>query len=264
MSKQASHAAATASRHGAEPPARVRPHLVADAAPAGWEKLRPRTLVDQAMEAIIAGASRGLILPGDRIVETEIAQALGISRVPVREALRLLESQGLVVSEPYKGIRLMPVTQARLDQATEVRLALEVTAARRARKLGRHRGDGRQLLAARLQALERVAARGDAYGCARADTEFHRALCELSGNAVLCGMWEQLSRQITIIVGLSTLGKPMALIVAEHRALLEAFAVGRPAALERALEEHIRAQNAAIDFEALVEERRRRRDRRRA
>ena len=191
MSKQASHAAATARRRGADPAARIRPHLVADTGPAGWEKLRPRTLVDQAMEAIIAGASRGLILPGDRIVETEIATALGISRVPVREALRLLESQGLVVSEPYKGIRLMPVTQARLEQATEVRLALEVTAARRARKLGRHRDDGRQRLAARLRALELMAARGDAYGCARADTDFHRELCELSGNAVLCRMWEQ-------------------------------------------------------------------------
>lgn len=264
MSKQASLPAATTRRRGADPAVRLRPHLVADSPPAGWEKLRPRTLVDQAMEAIIAGASRGLILPGDRIVETEIAQALGISRVPVREALRLLESQGLVVSEPYKGIRLMPVTQARLEQAIEVRLALEVAAARRALALGRHRDDGGHRLAARLRALELMAARGDAYGCASADTEFHRELCELSGNAVLCRMWEQLSRQLTIIVGLSTLGKPMTVIVAEHHALLEAFAAGRPMALERALEEHIRAQNVEIDFESLIEERRRRRDRRRA
>ena len=143
----------------------------------------------------------------------------------------------------------MPVTQARLEQAIEVRLALEVAAARRALALGRHRDDGGHRLATRLRALELMAAYGDAYGCASADTEFHRELCELSGNAVLCRMWEQLSRQLTIIVGLSTLGKPMTVIVAEHHALLEAFAAGRPAALERALEEHIRAQNVEIDFE---------------
>jgi DNA-binding GntR family transcriptional regulator len=57
--------------------------------------------VDDAVDAIVAGAARGLILPGDRIVETEVARALGVSRVPVREALRLLESQGLVVNESY-------------------------------------------------------------------------------------------------------------------------------------------------------------------
>jgi len=228
--------------------------------PVGWEKLRPRTLVDQAMEAIIAGASRGLILPGDRIVETEIAQALGISRVPVREALRLLESQGLVVSEPFKGIRLMPVTRERLDQALEARVALETTAARRALALG----VGTDALSARLRELELMAARGDAYGCAAADTEFHRTLCRMSGNGVLCALWEQLARQITIIVGLSTLRKPMQEIVAEHRDLLRVFATGEPAALERALEEHIRLQNEAIDFEHLVEQRRRGRARRRA
>jgi DNA-binding GntR family transcriptional regulator len=216
--------------------------------------------VDQAVEAIIGGASRGLILPGDRIVESAVAAGLGISRVPVREALRLLESQGLVFSEPYKGIRLMLVTQTRLEQATEARLALETTAARRALKLGRHRDGGRQRLTARLHELELMAARQDTYGCARADTDFHRELCGLSGNEVLCGLWEQLARQITIIVGLSTLGKAMDLIVSEHRVLLNAFTTGRPAALERALEEHIRTQNAAIDFEALIEERRRRRD----
>lgn len=240
-----------------------RPQLVAEQ-PAEWEKLRPRTLVDQAVEAIVAGASRGLILPGDRIVETEIAAALGISRVPVREALRLLESQGLVVSEPYKGIRLMPVTQQHLKQALEVRVALETTAARRALAFRRHKGPGLQGLAGRLRALELMAVRHDAYGCASADTDFHRELCRLSGNDVLCAMWEQLARQITIIVGLSTLDKGMDVIVAEHRALLDAFASGRPAVMERALKEHIRVQNEAINFEGLIEGRRRRRDRRRA
>ena len=51
--------------------------------------------------------------PGDRIVESDLAQGLGISRVPVREALQILEKQGLVVNEPYKGIRLRTVTQRR-------------------------------------------------------------------------------------------------------------------------------------------------------
>jgi DNA-binding GntR family transcriptional regulator len=229
-----------------------------------WRPVRPRTLVDQAVDAIIAGAARGVILPGDRIVESEIAQGLRMSRVPVREALRLLESQGLVVSEPYKGIRLTPVTRARLDQLIEVRIALETTAARRAVALARNKGAALGTLDRTIDELELMATRQDAYGIASADAAFHRELCRLSGNEVLCSVWESLARQLTIIVGLSTLSKSMAGIVAEHRTLLRAFSRGKPAELDRAIEEHIRLQNDALDFEGIIEERRSLRDRQQA
>ena len=49
-------------------------------------------------------------MPGDRIVEADVARRLNVSRVPVREALRLLESQGIVVSMPYRGMRLIEVS----------------------------------------------------------------------------------------------------------------------------------------------------------
>jgi DNA-binding GntR family transcriptional regulator len=231
--------------------------------PAARKPVRRRTLVDQVVEAIVAAAARGVILPGDRIVETEIAQELNMSRVPVREALRLLESQGLVVSSPYKGVRLNPVTRARLDQLSEVRVALEKAAARRAVMLGRNKGASLASLERKTEALERMAARRDSYGIASADAEFHRELCRLSDNDVLCSVWETLARQLTIIVGLSTLSKPMEGIVAEHRALLNAFSRGRLSELDRALDEHIRTQNDALDFEAIIEERRRLRDRER-
>ena len=96
-----------------------------------WQPLQPQTLVDHAIEAIIAGAAAGLILPGDRIVEVDLARKLGVSRVPVREALRLLESQGVVVSEPYKGIKLRPVTNERVSDLIEARIALEASAVAR-------------------------------------------------------------------------------------------------------------------------------------
>jgi DNA-binding transcriptional regulator YhcF (GntR family) len=90
--------------------------------------VQPRTMVEQAAEAIVAAAARGAFLPGDRLVEAEIARDLGISRVPVREALRLLESQGIVNSTPYKGMRLMEVTNAGVAALMRVRLALETQA----------------------------------------------------------------------------------------------------------------------------------------
>jgi DNA-binding GntR family transcriptional regulator len=229
---------------------------------AEWRKVRPRTLVAQATDSIVAAVARGLILPGDRIVEHEIADALGTSRVPVREALRLLESQGLVVSEPYKGMRLMPLTRARVDQVIEVRVALETSAARRALALGRNDDSGLLGLQRAIDELELMATRRDSYGLASADTAFHREMCGLSGNQVLCTVWETIALQLTIIVGLSTLGKSMHGIVEEHRSLLEVFARGDAAALDRAIEEHVRAQTYAVDFERLIAERRAMRARR--
>ncbi|MGO4570566.1 GntR family transcriptional regulator [Microvirga sp. 2TAF3] len=218
--------------------------------------MKPRTLVDAVIDEIVAAAASSRILPGDRIVEAELAQGLGISRVPVREALRILESQGLVVNEPYKGIRLRSVTQERIDHLIEARVALETAAATRAIVAGRNGKREVQLLHRHVDELELMGARGDAYGFANADTSFHRALCQLSGNEVICDLWEMLSRQLTIIVGLSTLGKRMADIVEEHRTLVRVFGTGNLERMTKALDDHINVQTHAVDFLGLIAQRR--------
>jgi DNA-binding GntR family transcriptional regulator len=218
----------------------------------GWQRLQPVTLVDRAAEAIIAAAASGLLLPGDRVVEAEVARSLGISRVPVREALRMLESQGIVTNEPYKGLRLMRVDANHLKNVLTVRVALESVAVQ---EILSHK-DGRpelvKRLTSRLHEMENSAKSDDAYFFASADTNFHRELCTHSGNDVLCRMWEQIARQLTIYVGLSTLTKDREGIVDEHRRLIAVLADGTLDQIVRALEEHIRAQNEIIDFEALV------------
>ncbi|MDF2812938.1 MAG: GntR family transcriptional regulator [Microvirga sp.] len=226
----------------------------------GWQPLRPRTLVDAVIDEVVAAAASSRILPGDRIVESDLAQGLGVSRVPVREALRILESQGLVVNEPYKGIRLRTVTQERIDHLIEARVALETAAAVRAIVAGRNDRKAVKILNRHIDVLELMGARQDAYGFASADTDFHRALCQFSGNEVVCDLWEMLSRQLTIIVGLSTLGKAMADIVDEHRKLVSVFASGDVEGMTKALDDHINVQTHALDFLAIIERRRAERD----
>src|SRR3712207_6223764 len=138
-------------------------------------------MVEQAAEAIVAAAARGVFLPGDRLVEAEIARDLGISRVPVREALRLLESQGIVVSTPYKGMRLMQVSNRSVAELMRVRLALETLAVH---ELLRQEGPER-LRALRLaaEACNRAAQAGDPVLIVAADEHFHGELCRASGNA---------------------------------------------------------------------------------
>jgi DNA-binding GntR family transcriptional regulator len=237
------------SLHLVDPPTALAP------AP-GFVKLQQRTLVHQVIDALVAGASEGLILPGDRIVEADLALQLGVSRVPVREALRVLESQGVVVNEPYKGIRLTPVSPERIDHLIEVRVALETAAARRAIRRRFNHGPHIDSLAGIVQQMAAMAARNDVFGFATADTNFHRTLCALAGNAVLTDMWEMLARQMTIIFGLSTLGKPMAAIVDEHLRLIEVFRSGDEADMAREIEEHIDVQIHKVDIENIIAQRR--------
>lgn len=224
---------------------------------ADWQKLAPQTLVDRVVEAVIGQAARGAVLPGDRLVEADLARKLGVSRVPVREALRLLESHGIVINEPYRGIRLRPLTNAWVKDLVEARTSLETSAAHRAVDAGHHRGDWVAPLRTAIATMDRTAETGDAYGLAAADTAFHRALCRLGGNTVILDLWETLARQLTIVFGLATLGKPMIAIAAEHHELLDVLMTGDKSGITRVLHEHITVMNLAVDYEAIQAERRR-------
>jgi DNA-binding GntR family transcriptional regulator len=232
----------------------VVPSLSGDEA---WQPLQPQTLVDRVVEAIIAQAASGVILPGDRIVESDIGRKLGVSRVPVREALRLLESHGIAVNEPYKGIRLRPLTNLWVKDLVEARTSLETSAACRAVDAGHHRDAWIEPLQRAIAEMDLMAVRGDAYGLAAADTGFHRALLRLGGNIVILDLWETLARQLTIVFGLATLGKPMQSIAEEHHDLLRVLMTGDKAAIAASLHEHITIMNLAVDYEQIQEERRR-------
>jgi DNA-binding GntR family transcriptional regulator len=217
--------------------------------------VQPRTMVEQAAAAIVAAAARGIFLPGDRLVEAEIARDLGISRVPVREALRLLESQGIVVSTPYKGMRLMQVDNQGVAALMRVRLALETLAVQEALR----RPGGRE----RFAALERAGAQfvlatsgGDPALIVAAEEQFHCEILRASGNAPLVALWQSLARQLAVIWGLAQQGRAPGVAEHEHAALLAALAAGDEVAAVAALAEHIN-WHQHHDFEAVVAERRR-------
>lgn len=217
--------------------------------------VQPRTMVEQAAEAIVAGAARGAFMPGDRLVEAEIARDLGISRVPVREALRLLESQGIVNSTPYKGMRLMDVTNTGVAALMRVRLALETQAIVEA--LAHPDGP-----AARFKRLAQAAddhatavAAGDPALIVLAEGAFHRELCRASGNAPLLALWQSLSRQLAVVWGLGRQGRDPAAAVREHAALVETLRLGDRHGAADALVDHVN-WHQHFDFEAVLVARR--------
>jgi DNA-binding GntR family transcriptional regulator len=222
--------------------------------------LEPRTLADMVVDAIVEATATGVFLPGDRVVEAEVARALNVSRVPVREALRILESQGIVVNTRYRGMQLMDVSVAGLERILKVRVALEALAVEEVMALAE--GNPRFLapLAEVVAQLHHAADKRDSYGVAKLDTEFHRTLCRMSGNDVLLRTWEPLSRQLTIIFGLSSLQKELEAIAAEHDDLLAMLVAGDLEGAVSGMRVHILDYSRAIDYEGLVEVRRRERD----
>lgn len=211
-----------------------------------------RTLVDRVVDAIVEAAARGLILPGDRVVEAEVARELNISRVPVREAFRQLESQGIVVNTPYRGMRLMDVSVERLEKTLKVRVALETLAAEEVRQ--KAVGDPSILkpLEDLVEQMREATRREDTYALARLDTEFHRVMCGLTGNEVLVMAWTPVALQLTIIFGLSALQKVPGEIVVEHEELLDALRSPDPQVLDELLRVHIFDQGEEVDHETFI------------
>jgi len=221
------------------------------------ELVRPVTLVEQIVEALVRAAAEGRFLPGDRLNEIEIARELHVSRVPVREALRLLESQGIAVkTTTARGLSLMQVDGRHLHDILTVRTSLEQLAARDAvARYARDRSVFHRLKSA-VATMERATRDRDGYSHAKADTEFHRALCMIGGNAVLTGIWETLSRKLTIIFGLATLQKDLESIYREHVDLLDVLRRGNLPAIDRAIHQHIVEMTVRLDFEAFIAQRR--------
>src|SRR5436190_5357016 len=118
-------------------------------------------LREQVKDVLLQRIARGELKPGERLVETRIAQELGTSQAPVREALRDLELLRLVESLPFRGARVREVSRAELAEVYPIRAALEeVAALESAKRMG---GDVR-VLEAQLEGMREAAKRRDLHG----------------------------------------------------------------------------------------------------
>lgn len=184
-------------------------------------------------------------LPSEKKVsEASLAQRLGVSRTPVREALRVLDAQHLVTSQG-RGVSLRVPTGGELQEAFEVRSALEGHAAQLAAKAQRHG----LLLPAHLQEVETLAARCDdttreqgSTAGSEANRAFHLAVAALAGNRQLSGLLTVTWDQITIATraGLTTPSR-VDTVHREHEAILAAIRDGNPEKARHEAQHHIHA-----------------------
>ena len=137
---------------------------------------------------------KGALEPGERLMEIQLAERLGVSRTPIREAIRKLELEGLVLMIPRKGAVVAEITVTDLEDVLEVRMALEELAV----KLACRKITEEQLNAMRQrEEIFRKSLYGDdVAACAQADMEFHDAIYAATGNSRLVQILNNLREQM--------------------------------------------------------------------
>lgn len=201
---------------------------------------RAQSLAEQAANAIVTGISAGAIMPGQRIIETELAGLLNMSRVPLREALKILEVQGIVESIPHRGTRVAAFDDVRVKQICEARIALERLALADAAPICKADPGVLTRLDQIIVTMERSAERLEWIDVSTADLEFHREICRLSRNNILATLWESLARHVLIIFGREIRDERDAKVMGpQHRRLRDLLAAGAAPTLHCEIETHI-------------------------
>jgi len=183
----------------------------------------------------------GALAPGARLRETELADRLGISRTPVREAIRQLEADGLVAHLPRQGATIRSLDHAEVVELYEMRAVLEGTAARLAARAAS------DIELAELTALNTELAEAPAGPQAKElNRQFHRMMLESARNRFLLKSMNALQKTL-LILGTTTLADPSRAVsaVAEHAAVLAALAARDGAAAEAAMRAHVDAALSA-------------------
>jgi DNA-binding GntR family transcriptional regulator len=193
-------------------------------------------------EVAVASIRRALLsgelVPGERIKETTMAAMLGISRPTVREAMNQLISEGSLVQEPYKGVRVaQPSAQDLLDVA-EIRVSLETLAALRVAREpeGTAMASLRRALRRHLDALQAE----DPVIASRTHLDLHRTLWEASGNRMLTKIWPLVESQIVMAMSLDQATFQAPARDAElHQRLIDVIAAGDESAIIAEVRDHI-------------------------
>ena len=137
---------------------------------------------------------KGEIAPGERLMEIHLAEKLGVSRTPIREAIRMLEQEGLAITIPRKGAQVARMTEKDLEDVLEIRDALDqlaITTA--ARRITEEQID--ELVAA-MEDFEAAVDTGEDRDVVRTDEAFHNVIYEAAGNPKLSTIVQNLKEQM--------------------------------------------------------------------
>ena len=157
-------------------------------------------IAEMLRRAIVSGKLR----PGSVLVEATLAEQMNVSRAPIREAIQILENDGLVETVAYKGKRVKPLTAREVEETYNLREVFEVMAERRILQYGRPVA----ALWAHCHEMDRAADAGDQDKLTAADEAFHRTLIQVADHDLLLASWNSLYLRIHQIMALRNTVQP--------------------------------------------------------
>ena len=204
----------------------------------GMTSLKRQPLGREVTQVLRRMIIRGELLPGERLVEEQLAGRIGLSRTPVREALHRLEQDGLLSKRARGGYLVRPLTVPEVEEAEGVRSVLEGYAAHLAAQKA---GDkDLALLAQNLEAFEQALAQGQVERLLALNKEFHHLLHQAAGSRLLAGLLadldnvvERISRALISNLDAGTWSR------GEHRAIHQALVDHDAKRAERLAREHV-------------------------
>jgi DNA-binding GntR family transcriptional regulator len=208
----------------------------------GSDRLRPVTVLnlrDQVEQSVRNAILDGTFHPGQRLVESTIADQLGVSRAPLREVFAALVREGLVVNIPRRGNFVVDFTDNDIEEIYSLRMLLELEALRRA--IQRFKPEDHAELQDMVDRLgELVSSGSDPAEVVNLDLLFHARICRIAHHGRLFQAWDSMRAQTQLLIGLTSRtpyepGEPRR----HHQAILDAIQAADLPGAEAILVQHI-------------------------
>lgn len=188
---------------------------------------------------------KGELKPGERLMELQLAAKLGVSRTPIREAIRMLEQEGLAVTIPRKGAEVAKMTEKDMEDVLQVREALDELAA----TIACEQMTTEQLDALRntMREFEEFTKTGNVKMIAEADVEFHDIIYQATGNPKLVNMLNNLREQMyRYRIEYLKDEKNYPMLIQEHSEIVEGLMAKDKAKVSAAMHRHVENQVVAV------------------
>ena len=200
--------------------------------------LQSSSLTSVVQQEIERRILQGELAPGAKLNEAALAEALGVSRGPVREAFRILEEAGLVRQEKNRGVFVRSIP---LDEAMEIfdlRAMMDEAVGRRLAEA--IAPEQLRAVRAMVEAMEKAVKAGDADSYHLLNLDFHDKLVAFSGNRKLTSIYRRLINELSLFRRMNLVdAKLLPISAGEHRAIVKAIASGDPEAAGRAMRQHV-------------------------
>lgn len=190
--------------------------------------------VDALREAILTGELK----PGQSLIEMDLSKQLGVSRAPIREALRILNSEGLVETIPYHGTTVGRLTKDDIEELYSMRILLETFALERIVSL--QNAEHVDTLKNLYERMVEAGTRNDLKAVNEIDREFHDAIISMSGHKLLELLWQMVAMKVRQVMALRNMrNSDLTQIARNHLPLIEAIQLGNLVEAKQLLSEHI-------------------------